>query len=197
MRIILLILGMCTLVSSAIGQDRQIADLDGDAISDTVYIDPVASTIVCRLSTQNFKKLASKPIDVLNEQAGLSLTRNGFEFFNNFMRAGYKNQFRYDTKAKKIQLIGMSRYEFGPATNDGSGESSVNLLTNHYIGNWSYHDERREKLVTLPTITATIDLGKIYLEDFSDEICFEFAKRCSALYNTAKKRALAASARTK
>lgn len=169
------------------GQDQLVEDLDNDRINDTVYVDREASRIVCRLSTQQFKKIQSKDIDVLNENAGVRATKNGFEFYNNWMRAGYSNQFRYEVKTKKMQLIGMSRYEFGNAMNDGSGESSINLLTNDYIGNWNYFDAKKEQLVKIPTIKTKMVLGKIYLDMFNDETYFNYAGKCAALYEKNRK----------
>jgi len=81
-----------------------------------------------------------------------------------------------------MQLIGMERYEFGPVNNEGSGESSVNLLTNQYIGKWSYYDVNKDKLVKMPTIRTKMIFPKIYLEDFSDDIDFDYSEKCSELY---------------
>lgn len=56
----------------------------------------------------------------------------------------------------------MSRYEFGNATNEGSGESSVNLLTEDYIGNWNYFDHlannEEGELAKIPTIKTKMKL---------------------------------------
>jgi len=179
-------------VSSQEIADRNllVKDLDFDNVVDTVYIDLEKSIIVCRLSSQQFKKTESLPIEILNDNSGINSTKNGFEFFNNWMRAGYRNQFRYNKKANKIQLIGMSRYEFGNAANDGSGESSVNLLTNKYIGNWSYYDyfanNEEGELIKIPTIKTKLFIKTTYLESFSDSTYFEFADRCSELYHKYK-----------
>ena len=169
-------------------QYKLLRDLDNDGIRDTVYLSVEDSTIVCRLSTQNFAKIASKPIEILNTQSGVSETQNGFQFFNDWMRAGYKNQFRYNPKTKKIQLIGMSRYEFGNAANDGSGESSVNLLTGDYIGNWNYSvwEDEDDKLIKIPTIKTKMYFKTINLEDFSQDTYFDYAEKCAELYHRHK-----------
>jgi hypothetical protein len=134
----------------------------------------------------NYKPVVSKPIEILNETSGIAKTKNGFEFFNSWMRAGYKNQFRYNSKTKKIQLIGMSRYEFGNAVQDGSGESSVNLLTGDYIGNWNYFDIATDRLVKIPTIRKKMKFKPIILEDFSDDTYFNYAEKCAELYSRQK-----------
>jgi len=163
-----------------------IKDLDGDGIMDSVYMEN--SRVTCCLSTQNFKKTQNHEIEILNYMSYISDVKNGFYFENHWMRAGYKNQFRYDSKAKRIQLIGMSRYEFGNVANDGSGESSINLLTNDYIGDWSYFDEGKEELIKIPTIKTKMSFGKIYLEDFSEETYFGFAEKCAELYHIHKEK---------
>lgn len=168
------------------GQDKVVKDLDGDATMDTVYVDVRRSRIICQLSSKKFHEIQSSEIEILNDQAGIRATKNGFEFFNDWMRAGYNNQFRYDSRTKKIQLIGMSRYEFGNAANDGSGQSSVNLLTGDYIGNWNYYDMDKEELIPIPTIKTKMVFSKIYLETFSDKSYFDYADKCAALYDTYK-----------
>ena len=175
----------------AFGQEKLIKDIDNDGVKDTIFVDSINSTIVCKLSTNNFKPSFSKPIGILNNPSGIVETKNGFEFFNDWMRAGYKNQFRYNSKTKKIQLIGMSRYEFGPASNDGSGESSVNLLTGNYIGDWNYYDflanNEEGELVKMKTIKTKMNFKVINLEDFDDNVYFGYADRCSTLYEKYKK----------
>lgn len=169
------------------GQNKLVKDIDNDGKNDTIYIDTEKSIIVCKLSSLNYESVSSKPIEILNESSGVIETKNGFKFFNDWMRAGYKNQFRYDTKTKKIQLIGISRYEFGNAENDGSGESSVNLLTGDYIGNWNYYDLDKDSLIKIPTISSKMKFETINLEDFSDETYFNYAERCAELYHKHKK----------
>lgn len=171
---------------------KLIKDIDLDGKKDTVYVDNTEFRIICQLSTQNFKKIKSKQIEILNEMSGIVEAKNGFSFFNDWMRAGYKNQFRYNKKTKKIQLIGMSRYEFGNAANDGSGESSVNLLTGDYIGNWNYYDflanNEEGELIKMPTIKTKMKFKEINLENFEENTYFGFADRCSELYYQQKEK---------
>lgn len=136
-------------------------DLDGDKVADHVYLDVESNQFVCELSSQKFKKVFSEPFE---EEADISLraTKNGFEIGVNYMRAGHSYQFRYERETKKIRLIGMDRYEFGPANNDGSGKSSVNLLTRQYTADWNYYDVQNEELVKIPTVKKKMDFPKIY-----------------------------------
>jgi hypothetical protein len=168
------------------GQNKLVNDIDNDGKKDSIFIEVDKSTIVCKLSTLNYKPVSSKPIEILNEHSGIIETKNGFAFFNDWMRAGYKNQFRFNSKTKKIQLIGMSRYEFGNAVQDGSGESSVNLLTGDYIGNWNYYDIEKDTLIKLPIISTKMKFKTINLEDFNDESYFNYAEKCAKLYQRQK-----------
>lgn len=172
-------------------QNKLVKDIDFDGKNDTVYVDTGKSVIVCRLSSQHYIPVKSQPLEILNQQSGISATENGFEFQNHWMRAGYSNRFRYDKKAKQVRLIGMSRYEFGPANNNGSGESSVNLLTGDYIGDWNFYDDLANdgngELVKIPTIKTKMKFDKIYLTGFSDKVYFDFSKRCAKLYYSRKK----------
>lgn len=147
--------------------------------------------IICKLSSEGFKVQKSQPIKYLDEtSSGIGETKNGFELNNNWMRTGYSAQFRFEKKDKRIRLIGMNRYEFGNAVNDGSGESSVNLLTGDYIGDWNYFDHfannENGELIKIPTIKTKMVFRKIYLEDFTDEIPYDFTSKCAELYKKHK-----------
>lgn len=180
---------------SVFAQDKLVKDVDFDGKNDTVYIDQQALQIVCRLSTQNFKKLRSKAIEMSSDNTYIKSTRNGFELRNNWMRAGYSCQFRYEKAEKRIRLIGITEYAFGNAANDGSGEASANLLTGDYIGNWSYFDHlannEKGELVKIPTIKTKMKFNKIYLEEFSEESYFSYQTQLEGIvekYKTAEKK---------
>lgn len=170
------------------GQRKITKDLDGDLKNDSVYLDYKKNKIICKLSTQNYNLIESREIEMAEDFSNLKSTKNGFEFKVFWMRAGYQCQFRFDNKTKKIQLIGMSRYEDGPASNDGSGESSINLLTNSYIGNWNYFDLEKEELIKIPTIKIKMILTKTFLENFDENIYFKYSEKCSKLFETNKRR---------
>ena len=64
--------------------------------------------------------------------------------------------------------MGMSVYSFGNASNDGSGEGKLNVLTSEYVGNWNYFDAKKKKLIKIPKIHSKITFDTMYLEDFSE-----------------------------
>ncbi|OVE58519.1 MULTISPECIES: hypothetical protein [Chryseobacterium] len=163
-------------------------DLDQDGVPDSVYFDTQKLKIICKLSSLDFKPIYSKEIETSGDFTGVSYTKNGFEFYIDFMRAGYSAQFRYEPKDKTIRLIGMSRYEFGPANNDGSGESSVNLLTDDYIGEWNYYDLDKSRLIKMPTIITKLTFKKTFLIDFDESVLYDFGSRCSELYLAKKEK---------
>lgn len=172
-------------VTLAFGQEKLVKDLDFDKV-----MDANSSEIICRLSSAGFKKISSNTLETAGDVYQIKSTKNGFEYQCNWMRAGFAAQFRYDKILKKMQLIGMSRYEFGNASNDGSGESSINLLTNNYIGNWNYFDENKRKLVKMPPIKAKMPIKVSTLENFSEGIYTQYSDRCAELYNSEKKKLL-------
>jgi len=167
-------------------QNRIVKDLDGDSKNDSVYLDYKKSKIICQLSTLKFNKIESKKVEMGEEHSRLETTKNGFKFCINWMRSGYDCQFRFDNKTHKIQLIGMSRYEDGPATLDGSGESSINLLKNSYIGNWNYFNPKKELLIKIPTIKTKMVLPKTFLDNFDENTYFIYAEKCSKLFEMQK-----------
>jgi len=166
-------------------QEKLVKDIDFDGKNDTVYIDKKEWKIVCRLSTQNYKKLKTKAIEMASDNSFLKSTRNGFEFRNNWMRSGYACQFRYEKIEKRIRVIGMTEYAFGNAANDGSGEASANLLTGDYIGNWNYFDHlannEKGELVKIPTIRAKMNFKKTYLEDFNENTYYSLSDQLSKI----------------
>lgn len=165
--------------ASAFAQEKLVKDIDFDGKNDTVYIDQNEGAIVCRLSSQNFRKLKSKAMEIGGDNSAIKASRNGFEFRNNWMRSGYAGQFRYEKTEKRIRLIGITAYAFGNAANDGSGEASANLLTGDYIGNWHYYDHLanngKGELVKIPTIKAKLKFEKIYLEEFNEESYYSYS----------------------
>ncbi|MEN4758762.1 hypothetical protein ABEG63_00310 [Chryseobacterium sp. C39-AII1] len=177
-----IILFILLITNSFTAQEKIIQDIDADGIKDTISIDAENLKLIAQLSTKKFKKIYSGEIESLDGQGSIRATKNGFELDIDWMRAGYACQFRYNKLEKKIQLIGMSRYEFGPANNDGSGESSVNLLTENYIGNWNYYDLRREKLIKIPTIKAKMIFPKTFFENFEEKIVSDYSEKCANLF---------------
>ena len=168
-------------------QDHLIkSDFDGDKILDKVYFDSDRGMVVYQLSSQKFKKVET---DSYNDDGTLSLgkKKNGFEIRISQMRAGNSYQFRYEKETGKMRLIGMWRTEFGPANNDGSGESSVNLLTNNYIGEWNYYDVEKSELIKIPSIKKKMIFPKTYFNDFGG-LFFTFMDKDVQYYEAEKKR---------
>ncbi|MFC0343865.1 hypothetical protein [Epilithonimonas hispanica] len=162
------------------------ADFDGDHIKDKVYLDSNNGAVVYQLSSQKFKKISSNQFEDSGE-IFFDQSKNGFKVKLNQMRAGYVYQFRYEKEIGKMRLIGMERYEFGPANNDGSGESSVNLLTNTYIGEWNYFDNKKTKLIKIPTIKKKMVLPKAYFDNLGN-VFSTYIDKDTSYYLAEKKR---------
>jgi hypothetical protein len=86
------------------------------------------------------------------------------------MRSFSYYKLRWDKAAGDFRLIGYSTESFGNAANDGSGNSSLNLLTGDYKAAYSIWNEKRAELVALPKVTRRLKLGRcIYLKSFGEE----------------------------
>lgn len=194
MKQLIIIAGILILKLSTYAQKKLIKDIDLDGKMDTVYLDEHDDRITCRLSTQNFKKIKSKRLETAGDNTFIEPKKSGFEIKVNWMRSGYACQFRYEKKEKRMRLIGVSEYAFGNATNDGSGEASINLLTGDYMGNWYYFDplanNQKGALVKIPTIKAKMQIKKIYLEDFDEEQYHSISEKLSALIERHKNLAI-------
>ncbi|MFC3563254.1 XAC2610-related protein [Pedobacter jamesrossensis] len=198
--IALLIIMLSVLSVSAqenIKNDTLKLDLDFDNKIDTVVFDRTKVIIICKLSTQNFKNIQSKELAFEEPQSNIRETGNGFTYSVPWMRAGYHMDFAYNKTAKKVQLVAMDRYEFGPANNDGSGESNINLITNEYLGDWNYYDLKREELIKIPTIKRKMIFPKTYLDNFDDKIAYEYAEKCATIFNAEKTRLINSSTKKK
>ena len=164
-----------------------VKDFDGDSKKDAVRIDSDKRTLICLLSTQKFKKVESGEIQRLNFGNTLVSTKNGFEFWNDFDRSGFRCVFEYNKNAKKMQLIQMRRvddilsFDYG---DKAKGLSTLNLVTNKYVGN--FYQVFKKKLIKMPIIYAEMIFPQTYLETFSDTICFTYEARCIALYEREK-----------
>lgn len=181
---LLLILTFPTLFSA---QEKMLsADFDGDSIKDKVYLDSNSSSVVYQLSSQKFKKVLSDHFEDSGE-IFFDKTKNGFKINLNQMRASNSYQFRYEKETGKMRLIGMEREEFGPANNDGSGESSVNLLTNTYIGEWNYFDDNKMKLVKMPPIKKKMVFPKTYFDSLGN-VFSTYIDKDTSYYLKEKKR---------
>ncbi len=189
--IFLLVLIVCSVYVEAqvqTAEDTLIIDLDKDQHMDTVVFIREELVIMAKFSSAKFRQVKSKSFENIDPSMGrLKPTASGFIFSNNWMRAGYECQFRYEPQTRRIRLIGMSRYEFGNAAGDGSGKSSVNLLTNSYIADWNYFDYDKEQLVKIPTIKGRLELPKMYLDGEVEQTYDKYASYCSGQYDTAKK----------
>lgn len=169
------------------GQQKMILhDFDGDLIQDKVYIEPGVDILIYELSSQNFKKVKTDEF-VDNGTISLTQKKDGFKVNISQMRAGNSYQFRYEKETKKMRLIGMWRTEFGPANNDGSGESSVNLLTNTYVGEWNYFDVEEQELIKIPSIKKKMVLPKTYLNHIGD-VFSTYMEKDVSYYLAEKKR---------
>lgn len=174
-------------------EDTLTIDLDKDKLMDTVVFLRMGQVIVAKLSSQKFKPVKSTRFENIElTMAELKPTTTGFIFGNNWMRAGYECQFRYEPDNRRIRLIGMTRYEFGNAAGDGSGKSSVNLLTNTYAGDWNYMDYDNDKLIKIPTIKKSFSLPKTYLDDNVEKAYETYAAFCSDQYNKTSKKMMKA-----
>ncbi|WP_113653771.1 hypothetical protein [Pedobacter namyangjuensis] len=172
------------LTSAAYAQSTRkiVKDFDGDLKKDSVRIDDDKKVLVLWLSTKQYKKVESKPINYLNFGNTLVATKTGFEFWNNYDRSGFISVFKYNKTAKKMQLVQMRRTDdkLGRENpNEGLFESSINLLTNKYLG----VIKREVKGKTVKTfINADITYPKTYLETFGDAINFDYQEKCIANY---------------
>lgn len=179
---ILFLLLFLTFAVSAQTTRKIVKDFDGDLKKDSVYIDSDRKVLILWLSSQQYKKVMSKQITHLNFGNTLVATKSGFEFWNDYDRSGFISVFKYSKTAKKMQLVQMRRTDdkLGrDRPDEGIFESSINLLTNKYVG----VIKREVKGKTVKTfINTEMAYPKTYLETFGDAINFDYQEKCIAAY---------------
>jgi hypothetical protein len=87
--------------------------------------------------------------------------------------------------AKKMQLIGLSNYNYGGASHDGAGDSSFNLLTNDLEGQWEYYNHNNDIKKT-PLLKGKMYFAVIFLEDYGELIDQQYATKVSDFYEKKK-----------
>lgn len=165
-----------------------VKDFDGDSKKDTIYIDSDEKRLVCILSTNEYKERRSLPMQILNFGNTLVATPKGFEFWNNFNRSEYGNEFQYNTVLKKMQLIKMTRIE---SVGEINGKSTINLLTNEYEGDFKFSKNyiagarTQNTYKNLAKISTKMEFPQTFIDTFSDLINYEYEKKCIAILDKA------------
>ncbi len=149
------------------------ADLDGDGKPDKFWI--AGDKLHYQLSTQNSAPKSSKPLDIEGLNNSLKVSKNVVAVSLWAMRSGTEYKLRYDKTQGDFRVIGYDSENFGPATNDGSGKSSYNLLTGDYVANWNHFDMKQEKLIALPTIKKKSPAKKYFLATFDEKAMNEIS----------------------
>ena len=145
-------------------------DFDGDGRKDVFAAVESAGGDDPRLMAKIGKRtLYSKPLSMCC--GSISQKKGVIDVNSKGMRGFTYYKFRWDPRVKDFRLIGYATESLGNAANDGSGKSSLNLLTGDYEAAFNSWNEKREQLVALPKVRRKIAVGKrIYLQQFDDTI---------------------------
>lgn len=181
---------LCCLTQGVLyAQDTLEVAIDNDQILDKVwFINQDDNGFITVELSSSTKIVRSKPIEDPSGNIHFGKAKNGFYYYVNFMRSGFSVQFRFNNKTKTIEAIGINSYSFGNAANDGSGESSINLITDSYIDNSRYYDYEKEELIDIPIIKRTLKIGTQNLSDFDGAIVDKFTEQGAVWFNEEKKK---------
>lgn len=146
------------------------ADLDGDGQID----------IFCAVQSDGqlklFASLQSGCKTIMSQDVGdgtccgsVSAKNGVVRVSSTGMRAFSYYKWRYNKVAGDFQLIGFDTESFGNAANDGSGTSSLNLLTGDYVDAFNSYNQRTQRLKALPKTRKKVRVTKrIFLKDWND-----------------------------
>jgi hypothetical protein len=80
-------------------------------------------------------------------------------------------KFRWDAAAKDFRLVGYDTESFGNAVHDGSGTTSLNLLTGDYEASLNSWSEQKQDLIPHQLKKKIAIRKKIYLKSFDEKAC--------------------------
>ncbi len=145
------------------------ADLDGDGKRDAFRAVVRSGGEDAQLMAQlaNGKTLTSGALSMCC--GSISAKGGVVDVHSKGMRGFAYYKFRWEAAAGDFRLIGYDTESFGNAANDGSGTSSLNLLTGSYEAAFNNYNEKQEKLIALPKVKRKIAVSKkIYLRSFNE-----------------------------
>jgi hypothetical protein len=149
------------------GKNQLFGDFDGDNRGDALAVIEGGGQTLVYIATA---KCSFKSKDAPRCCSYIERSKNVIVLHSTGMRGFYTWRFRYNTAFKNFQLIGMDTESFGNAVHDGSGTSSLNLLTGDFEAKYNSWNEKRQKLIALPAIKKKLKIGRrIFITDFGDE----------------------------
>jgi hypothetical protein len=101
----------------------------------------------------------------------LAVHGNVVDVHSQGMRGFSYYKFRWDAAAKDFRLIGYDTESFGNAVHDGSGTTSLNMLTGNYEANTNTWDEKKEDLIPHKVKRKLSLSRKVYLKNFDKKVC--------------------------
>jgi hypothetical protein len=159
--------------------EPELTDIDGDTAADSVYFDTGNRTIVCKLSSLNFKPAVSGQADV---DAKIVRTADGFYLAKyDAEDKSYVVSFRYEPETKRIRLVQMEGIL--DMKDKINAHSLLNLLTGEFTGVGSYYWQTYE-LFGLPEISEKMPYPATYLEDFGTETVSDYEAMYMEIFNT-------------
>lgn len=169
------LLFLCLLFSlSSLAQTTSLStDLDEDGQKDKVVLKTEGEfnyKIVYSLSSQKGKSYESQVVTLGGQTNELSLKNKVVILTSTYMRGVNTFKFRYDKALKQLKVIGYDNEQFGNAVNDGSGTGSYNLSTGIVEATWNSYNEKKQTLITLPTIRKKLPVRNYTVSDFSDKL---------------------------
>ncbi len=157
-------------LQSGIGSNPIKADFDGDGKRDEFYVAEESENtdgyFIALMSTCGRIESPVVPLCCGSvDQKGKGTLRaaskgmRGFSYWT----------FRWDAAAKDFRLIGYDTENFGNAMNDGSGTSSLNLLTGDFVAAFNSADVKSGELRALPKVRRKVVVSRrIYLQKFDE-----------------------------
>lgn len=139
--------------------------LDGDTVIDSLYYSFADESIVISLSSHDYRPL-SFPYTVYGMWTNIEVAENGKGFYIHEadMRRMTIYSLEYEEETGRFRFVGLDHEYLGPASNDGSGYYSIDLISGDFEAEWSYWDMERGELIPMPKIELSFKTAPTYLD---------------------------------
>ncbi len=105
---------------------------------------------------------------IYNENPSLKITTHILSISHQSMRHDYEIKFRFEKKYNDYMLIGSELNNYGNATHDGAGNTSINFLTKTKVKKTLEYDHEKEELKELKPVVTKIEEDLISITQISD-----------------------------
>ena len=155
--------GFQDFVTIVVNSNTNAEDTDPEEVRIAIYEGSENDTYIQKALSGNLTSAF-----IYNENPILKITTPVIRISHQSMRHDYEIKFRFEKKYNDYMLIGSELNNYGNATHDGAGNTSINFLTKTKIKKLLECDYEKEKLKELKPVVTKIEEDLISITQISD-----------------------------